>query len=130
MTVVAWPDPDAVIDVLSEIMRDQGHTLHLRDRGALEAAFARPRQYADYAPDCGLCELAALTFDAIATRHPLVDGNKRLAWLTAATFLDLNGCYLDARDIEVFEIGMALIEKRVSIQDMAAFLDRNLLKDA
>ena len=38
-----------------------------------------------------LYEQAAALLHAIAANHPFVDGNKRTAWLAAATFLALNG---------------------------------------
>ncbi|WP_420716495.1 type II toxin-antitoxin system death-on-curing family toxin [Streptomyces sp. H27-H1] len=37
----------------------------------------------------------------MATNHPLVDGNKRTAWLAAATFLALNGVDLGDADQDV-----------------------------
>ncbi|MFH8979456.1 type II toxin-antitoxin system death-on-curing family toxin [Streptomyces varsoviensis] len=36
-------------------------------------------------------EQAAVLLHAIAANHPLVDGNKRTAWLSAAVFLARNG---------------------------------------
>ncbi|WP_435887899.1 type II toxin-antitoxin system death-on-curing family toxin [Streptomyces chartreusis] len=41
---------------------------------------------------------AAALLHAIATNHPLVDGNKRTAWLAAATFLGVNGVDLEGCD--------------------------------
>ncbi|MFD0359710.1 type II toxin-antitoxin system death-on-curing family toxin [Streptomyces sp. NPDC127110] len=37
-----------------------------------------------------LYEQAAAVLHGIAVNHPLVDGNKRTAWLAAATFLAVN----------------------------------------
>lgn len=45
-----------------------------------------------------LHEQAAALLHAVATNHPLVDGNKRTAWLAAATFLGVNGVDLTACD--------------------------------
>ncbi|MFD5881394.1 type II toxin-antitoxin system death-on-curing family toxin [Streptomyces yangpuensis] len=46
-------------------------------------------------------EQAAALLHAIATNHPLVDGNKRTAWLAAATFLAVNGIDLADTDQEL-----------------------------
>lgn len=46
-------------------------------------------------------EHAAALLHAIATNHPLVDGNKRTAWLAAATFLAVNGVDLGDADQEI-----------------------------
>ncbi|MBT2405687.1 MULTISPECIES: type II toxin-antitoxin system death-on-curing family toxin [unclassified Streptomyces] len=47
-----------------------------------------------------LYEQAAALLHGIATNHPLVDGNKRTAWLAAATFLAVNGVDLAEVDQE------------------------------
>lgn len=41
---------------------------------------------------------AAALLHGIAINHPLVDGNKRTAWLAAATFLAVNGVDLGGVD--------------------------------
>ncbi len=68
-----------------------------------------------------LPDLAVLIFDGIATRHPLVDGRKHLAWVSAVSFLILNGLYLDAPERASFTIGMAMISKEKTVQDLSAF---------
>ena len=63
----------------------------MRDRSLLEAGCARPLNQAA----CGtptLPELAAAYAYGIAKAHAFVDGNKRTAFVTALTFLRLNGC--------------------------------------
>ncbi|MEU4487941.1 type II toxin-antitoxin system death-on-curing family toxin [Streptomyces purpurascens] len=45
-----------------------------------------------------LYEQAAALLHAIATNHPLVDGNKRTAWPAAATLLGVNGVDLAGCD--------------------------------
>ncbi|CCK29730.1 hypothetical protein BN159_5351 [Streptomyces davaonensis JCM 4913] len=69
-----------------------GRAPEMRDAGLFASAVRRPRArmfgteaYAD------LYEQAAALLHALATNHPLVDGNKRTAWLAAATFLGVNG---------------------------------------
>ncbi len=58
--------------------------------GLLEAAVERPRNKAAYA-DPRLEEIAAAYAFGIAKAHAFVDGNKRTAFVTSATFLRLNG---------------------------------------
>lgn len=64
----------------------------IRDLGLLEAAAARPRASA-FGEDAypGVWTKAAALLSSIVKNHALVDGNKRLAWLSCAVFLDLNG---------------------------------------
>ncbi|MFF0431861.1 type II toxin-antitoxin system death-on-curing family toxin [Streptomyces sp. NPDC004327] len=64
----------------------------LRAPGLLESAVHRPRarMYGESAYR-DTYEQAAVLLHALASNHPFVDGNKRAAWLSAATFLAVNG---------------------------------------
>ncbi|MEU6626351.1 type II toxin-antitoxin system death-on-curing family toxin [Streptomyces litmocidini] len=73
----------------------------LRAPGLLASAVHRPRArmmgqsaYGD------VYEQAAALLHALATNHPFVDGNKRAAWLSAATFLAVNGVHLADVDLD------------------------------
>ncbi|MEV0244123.1 type II toxin-antitoxin system death-on-curing family toxin [Streptomyces sp. NPDC050674] len=69
-----------------------GRPPEARAPGLLASAVHRPRarMFGTAAYD-DLYEQAAALLHALATNHPLVDGNKRTAWLATATFLALNG---------------------------------------
>ncbi|MBZ3901096.1 type II toxin-antitoxin system death-on-curing family toxin [Streptomyces griseiscabiei] len=72
-----------------------------REAGLLESAVHRPRaRMFGTAAYTDLYDQAAALLHALATNHPLVDGNKRTAWLAAATFLAVNGVDLAAVDQE------------------------------
>jgi death-on-curing protein len=64
----------------------------VRDLGLLSSAVHRPQSrmfgveaYTD------LFEKAAALLHSLAANHPLVDGNKRMAWMSTVVFLDFNG---------------------------------------
>ena len=80
-------------EVLNLIAPDAiGTRPDVRDFGLLGAAVNRPRASVfgeDAYPD--LWSKAAALLHSIASSHPLVDGNKRLAWHAAVVFLALNG---------------------------------------
>ena len=69
-----------------------GRAPEAREPGLLASAVHRPRarMFGTAAYD-DVHEQAAALLHAIAANHPLVDGNKRAAWLAAATFLALHG---------------------------------------
>jgi death on curing protein len=69
----------------------------LRDQGALEGALARPRSYADY-EDADIALQAAVPAHGIAESQAFIDANKRLALVAMLTFLELNGCRVEASD--------------------------------
>lgn len=78
----------------------------MRDLGLLEAAAARPATTvfgADAYP--AVLEKAAALLHSIVTSHPLLDGNKRLGWVAAATFLEVNGVGVrDDREDDAYDL--------------------------
>ena len=64
----------------------------VRDVGLLTSALLRPKSQmfgVEAYPD--LFEKAAALMHSVVLNHPLVDGNKRLAWMCTVVFLDVNG---------------------------------------
>jgi death-on-curing protein len=74
----------------------------LQRRGALEAAVFRPQNgYYN-----SLAEEAAALMDFLANNRPFMDGNKRIAFSAADTFLARNGFFLDVDAIETYRFMM------------------------
>ncbi len=71
MTV--YPTIDEVLIVHDLVIATFGGSSGLRDRGALEAALARPQT--GYYQD--LIQEAAALWESLSQNHPFVDGNKR-----------------------------------------------------
>ena len=79
----------------------------VRDVGLLAAAAGRPQASAfgeDAYPTLSL--KAAALLHSLAGNHPLVDGNKRLAWLAAVVFLEINGHEPALADDAAFQLVM------------------------
>jgi death-on-curing protein len=86
-----------------------GGPVHVRDVGLLEAAVHRPRASVlgqDAYPD--LITKAAALLHSLARNHPLVDGNKRLAWLATYVICAKNGVELDAPDDAAYDLVVAV----------------------
>ncbi|WP_199034536.1 type II toxin-antitoxin system death-on-curing family toxin [Glycomyces salinus] len=79
-----------------------GPEAKIRDVGLLESAAARPqtRLFGEDAYET-LVEKAAALLHSVVSNHPLVDGNKRLGFVAAATFLSING--IELRDPDEVE---------------------------
>ncbi|AOR34005.1 death-on-curing family protein [Streptomyces fodineus] len=76
-----------------------GRAPEAREPGLLASAVHRPRaRMFGTAAYEDLYEQAAALLHALAANHPLVDGNKRTAWLATATFLAVNGVDLADAD--------------------------------
>jgi death-on-curing protein len=81
-----FPTLEQVLDDCAEM------GLKVRDPGLLDSALHRPRSSfagTEVYPTVPL--KAAALLHSLVRNHPLVDGNKRLAWLGTVIFLDLNG---------------------------------------
>lgn len=88
-----------VLDLARHACLARDQTVELRAPGLPESAVHRPRARMFGVPAYeDPYEQAAALLHGIAVNHPPVDGNKRTAWLAAATFLAVNGMDLAAVD--------------------------------
>jgi death on curing protein len=97
----------------------------VRDLGLLDSACARPRSTAFGVDAYPTVEgKAAALLHSLARNHGLVDGNKRLAWLAALVFLDINGHTVEMDDEAAFQSVMAVAEGTIEVDDIAQRLGR------
>ena len=92
-------------DLLAAADAALGRTPEVRDIGILEAAVARTRASVygeDAYPD--LDAKAAALLHSIVTGHALIDGNKRLGWVSVRLFYRLNGRDLHAPIDDAFDL--------------------------
>lgn len=71
-----------------------------RGRNLLLSALAAPMPVFGEDVHPTLDEKAAVLLLAVMRNHALADGNKRLAWLVTAAFLELNGVDLVVDDVD------------------------------
>jgi death on curing protein len=89
--------------------RATGGPVDVRDLGLLDAAVHRPRASVlgqDAYPD--LLTKAAALLHSLARSHPLIDGNKRLAWLATYVFLAKNEVVLEPDDDAAYDLVVAV----------------------
>jgi death-on-curing protein len=88
--------------ILAEVVLGQKPVV--RDPGLLAAAAARPSTvvFGEVAYPTLFGKAAALLF-SVCQNHTLLDGNKRLAWAAAVTFLALNGRPVPDIDVDAAE---------------------------
>ena len=104
-----------------------GGTGGLRDKGALEAAMARPQMTfggEDLYPD--LAAKAAALMHSLVMNHPFVDGNKRVGAMAAELFLEINEHVLDTSDDGLTELTLALARHEVEVEALAIWLRQRL----
>lgn len=88
-----------VLAIHERQIAEYGGTDGIRDSGLLESAVFRP-QIGYYN---SVIEEAAALLESLANNHPFFDGNKRVAFAAAHTFLLVNGFDLSADPAEAFE---------------------------
>lgn len=101
-----WVSFDAVLAIHDEQISEHGGIGGVRDLAVLDSALARPRNLLAYGnPDAAA--LAVAYAFGLCKNHGFLDGNKRTAYVVAETFLDLNGCAMDAPDEAVVNTMLA-----------------------
>jgi death-on-curing protein len=119
------------LDDLLEIAAGVLPEVQIRDLGLLASAAARPAMTAfgeDAYPT--FAEKAAALMHSLARNHPLVDGNKRLAWSATRAFCLLNGYdvrYVVVDDAESFVLAVAAGQLEVS--EIAEWIRAHLVTD-
>jgi death-on-curing protein len=114
------------LEDLLQLTRDLGAG-PVRDVGLLDSATARPRSemYGQEAYPSLALKAAAL-LHSVCRNHALVDGNKRLAWLAAVVFLDLDDARVGVTHDEAFDLVMAVADGAIDVPEIAARLRTTL----
>ncbi len=122
MTVpIEYLDLDDLIELAILLL---GEPPPIRDIGLLGSAAARPQTIAfgeDAYPD--LWTKSAALLQSILKNHALIDGNKRLAWLATAVFLELNGQTPSKLSNEVvYELVYAVAAGELEVDEIASLI--------
>jgi death on curing protein len=97
-----------VLQIHHQQIDNYGGAPGLRDNGILESAVFRP-QIGYYNT---IAEEAAALTESLANNHPFLDGNKRVAFAAAHTFLLVNGYDLEVKPLAAYEFVMQSIARR------------------
>jgi death on curing protein len=125
--VVAYLSKSQLLHLHERLIDRFGGPAGLRDEGGLDSAIARPPATFDgedlYAT---LAEKAAALFHSLVSNHPFLDGNKRLAAISAELFLLANGLELVASDEDLEELVMSSARGELAVEEIAIWLDQRL----
>jgi death-on-curing protein len=111
-----------VVDALhADQLRQHGGLPGVRDENALESALGRPRQKWSYG-ERDMSMLAAAYGFGFTKNHAYRDGNKRIGFLTLATFLGINDLELDVSDEEIVTAIVSVAAGHTSEEDLAAWI--------
>ncbi len=95
----------------------------IRDLGLLDSAVNRPRASAFGLDAYESLDLkAAALLHSLTKNHPLLDGNKRLAWLATVVFCDLNGSTTTLSDDQAFHLVWDVASSDIEVSVIATRL--------
>jgi len=117
------------VDDLLEIAAGVLDEVAVRDVGLLASAAARPPTTVfggDAYP--AFADKAAALLHSLAPNHPLVDGNKRLAWSGTRVFCLLNGRDLRLTVDEAEELVLGVAQGHVDVPEIARLLEDHLVR--
>lgn len=104
--------------------------LHIRDRGLLFSALARPGASVFGEDAYATLELkAAALMTSLARNHALIDGNKRFSWYLTLAFLKLNGYRVVMSNDEAFDLVLAVAQGQLELDEIAAQFVSHLVAD-
>lgn len=119
-----WVLPSVVAAVHDAQLAEHGGAAGVRDAGLLASVLARPRNLHAYG-ETDVFRLAAAYASGIVRNHPLIDGNKRTAFLAAYVFLGLNGLDLGADEVEAAAAVLMLASGDLEEEAFADWLRRH-----
>ena len=123
MSEIEYLELDDVIDLARALLGDPPP---IKDVGLLGSAVARPSTSAfgeDAYPD--VWSKAAALLQSVVINHALVDGNKRLGWLSTAVFLQINGVEIvEASNDDVYDLVMWVASTNPDLEAIVERLQR------
>jgi death-on-curing protein len=128
MSEPRWIHESVVRAIHLRQLAEHGGLEGVRDEGLLSSALARPLNlfaYGDPKPD--LAALAAAYAFGVIKNHPFVDGNKRTGYVLCRTFLKLNGCDIDATEVEKYQTFLGAADGTLSEKQLADWVRSKLV---
>ena len=123
-----WILDEAVLAIHDEQLAEHGGLPGIRDLGAVQSEFARPRNPASD-EDCeDVARLAAAYAYGIVKNHGFSDGNKRTALVTADLFLMLNGYEISSAPAENVLTILGVADGSLSEDELTIWFRNNILE--
>ncbi len=122
MTPPAFLEPDVVLFLHDQSIREYGGYHEVRDEALLASGLSRARNRFEYEESADLFALAAAYGFGLAKNHAFLDGNKRTAWACCVLFLKINGVEVAVPAVEAVENMVALATGGMSEAGFAGWL--------
>lgn len=118
---------DTVLALHEQSLAQFGGSAGIGDERLLDSALGRSQHLFAYGRPT-LFDLAASYAFGLARNHPFIDGNKRMAFVAAVLFLELNGRVFQAEEVDAAVRTLALAAGEMSEAEYAKWLKANSRK--
>ena len=125
MKAPKWLRKDTIIAVHQKTLLEQGGAPAF----VMKVCWSRPSPAQSTSSSTrsnrNLFDLAAAYGFGIASNHPFIDGNKRVAFYASVGFLRINGVYLKAGEADAAVTFVALAAGELSEEELASWFRNN-----
>lgn len=121
MNEPTWVLREVVLIAHEQSLAEFGGAAGTRDEGLLDSALSKPENLFAYGTP-SVFELAASYGFGLVRNHPFIDGNKRIGFIVAVVFLQLNGWRLEASEVDATLRTLALAAGELSEAEFAEWL--------
>src|SRR5277367_216052 len=119
-----WVLRETVLTLHEQSLAEFGGAAGIRDEGLLDSALGKPENLLAYGKPT-IFDLAASYGFGIVKNHSFIDGNQPAGFITAVTFLELNGYRFQATEAEAAVRTLALAAGELTQAEFAAWLKEN-----
>jgi len=116
-----WVLREVVLIAHEQSLAEFGGAAGIRDEGLLDSALSKPENLFAYGTP-SVFELAASYGLGLVKNHSFIDGNKRIGFMVAVVFLQLNGWRLEASEVDATLRTLALAAGELSEAEFAEWL--------
>ena len=120
----AWVLREVALILHEQSLAQFGGAPGVRDEGLLDSALSKPQNLFAYGKP-SLFDLAASYAFGLVKNHPFIDGNKRVGFVVAVLFLELNGYKFQATEVDAVLRTLALAAGSMKKAAYAEWLKAN-----
>ncbi|HLO86252.1 MAG TPA: type II toxin-antitoxin system death-on-curing family toxin [Nostocaceae cyanobacterium] len=129
MNEIFWLDEAIVRAMHEDKLAQHGGLSGIRNNNIFLASLDRLQNLLAYGePTPSIFDLAAAYGYGLAKNHPFIDGNKRVAFVSMATFLELNGYSLNVPEPEVVLVMQRLANGQETQETISEWLQKNSIQ--
>ena len=122
-----WIGKAFTLAIHDEMLAEFGGSAGVRDEGLLESALGKPGNLFLYGKPT-LFDLAASYAFGVVRNHPFIDGNKRIGFMVAYTFLARNGYTFTASEADAAAAVLSVAAGEMKEEEFSHWLKANCQK--